>query len=459
MNMKWFALGCLLIIAVVGTVLYQYQNRSTETNIVSVPSKETLPLDIIAKAKSFEDLTEALMFLQKAQENSPNNPYLVLLKAEILEKQHHLNKARLEYQRALQILPENPEFVDQLAEFYRRHGYYDQALRTWHSGLSLPDSGSLWSKFLFWNKTVEVFKEGEIASTLPNDSLKPFIAYLLSLHPHEFWNAAVFEKLPNSTQLLSTRQETYWLRTLDALLNGREDEALQIIQNNPFQTVSWNPLLESTLEKIIVYRSESFAEAFLTAGWDAAALDFSKLAKSHQHLPDWMVVKLLKAIRKQHGNEAALHFALQQNPSPSVQLLTAEMQISEGNREEGISRLIRLSREDSDEAFRAAWILTKIYLQENNYESAKRTILSQNRLSQNVMGQEILAQVAVEEGNIAQAESIYEEIRDDSHAAKIYFARQAIQGQNWDRARELLTQILNDDPNNVEANSELEKIP
>ena len=36
--------------------------------------------------------------------------------------------------------------------------------------------------------------------------------------------------------------------------NGKEKEAYDLLQYNPFQTVSWNPKLEEALKSILLYR-------------------------------------------------------------------------------------------------------------------------------------------------------------------------------------------------------------
>ena len=46
--------------------------------------------------------------------------------------------------------PSNVSLIDQLGEFYRRHGHYVLAMETWCCGLALPRSDALWTKILFW---------------------------------------------------------------------------------------------------------------------------------------------------------------------------------------------------------------------------------------------------------------------------------------------------------------------
>lgn len=466
---------------------------------------DALRLMRLAMISSKNNIESSWNYLRQAQEKDPQNPQVLLLKAKILENINQYPKAHKEYLAAYKLTPGNTALIEELGEFYRRHDQIATALQAWQWGLELPNSENLWVKVLFWSKVATPVKSASLPHMDPKGPLKPFLQYLAALGPDEFWNAAAFDSLTNKAEILNSYQETFWLRVLDALKNNRDEDAALYLVNNPFRTVNWAPELSTALRQIISYRQtgvwpssaeplintsqaeipvfieeleainrqggnmpdalkpllasqEAYSALFLAQGWLKAGLKLNKLEAVPSNFPDWISYSLAQAIQQVEGNEKALEYALGQKETPALILLIAELEMAQGHVGKGVAYLDRLASDDSEYGYRAAWMLSVLQMEQEQYDDARQTILGQPRLAGNVLGKEALAKIALKKGDVIVAENIYEEIQDESDEAKFYLERKAIADQDWAKAEKLILELMEDYPDHEQLKADREKI-
>lgn len=485
----------------------RYQEAVNLLNSKSFEGKEdTRRLIRLAILQAADRPHTALMLLSEAQQKDPHNSDIHIYRARILENAQSISEALIAFQAAAFSHPENVNLQDQLAEFYLRHHQYAQALKTWTSSLVLPSADHLWSKALFWNRVLTPAKFQWNKIKPANDNY--FANYLLNLKPDQFWDSVAFANIPQAEQLLKNTQSTFWLQLLEALKNQNDIEALHLLDSNPFTTVSWNPELELALKRIIAYRAtgqlslvdhthkihensaenslhpfftqldqltngqgpipadmeillkskEAYAAAFLAAGWLEAALQLNAVTIIPENFPDWVVYGLAQAIKTNRDPKTALAFISLQHPTSYLALLRAELMAIGENPEEGLQILARLSLNRSELGHKAANTLAHLYIKRKEWRQAKETINAQPTLAHSVVGKEMLARIALEEGNGSLADSIYSSLEEMSYEAKSYLARKAFEEKNWSKARQLTEELLRLHPHNQRLRANLDKI-
>lgn len=193
-------------------------------------------------------------YLTEAYTKDPNNPDIRIYRAKLLESVGKKSLALSEYISAAQTSPNNLFLKDQLAEFYLRNNQFQQAMSIWLDTLKKPSLDTIWVKALFWNKVVTPVQFDWSSAADPTGKLKPFIDYVIHLKPDQFWNEKTFDKIPNGQKYLTNQQASFWLRLLQNLKDGKEKDALELLQFNTFTANSWNPALEIALKRILMYR-------------------------------------------------------------------------------------------------------------------------------------------------------------------------------------------------------------
>ena len=310
----------------------------------------------------------------------------------------------------------------------------------------------------------------------------------------QFWQSNSFAALPQARRYAQERQELFWLQLLDLLHNRREAEAQEMLKFNRFRTRSWQPDLEAAVRRILIYRQarslnaadlvfvsttpatnqhqffvqleslakqersvaqfrfppefdallrgpEAFAAAFLAAGWREAALQLYAGTDLSQR-PDWLAYGLGQLLRMNRGNRAALTFLDKQKPSPSLGLLSAEILIGDGKAAEGLKRLATLASENSPVGFRASYMLALASLDAGKYDDARGWVSRQPLLVKEIVGVELLARIALRQGQAAEADRLYRTVAKDSIEAKSYLARQAFAQKNWAEARRYTMELI-----------------
>ena len=462
--------------------------------------------------KAGDDLEAAWDLLEKASLADPRNTDVRSFRAQVLEYAGKAERARLEYVAAHLAEPDNPVLRDQLAEYYRRHAKYRLALETWADGLDQKPPDFFWLKTMFWSRISSPYQIDWSSYSLPEGELEPLLTYLLELPQDQFWDENALKDNPKVLKLADTRQEIYWLRLIQALKDGYETRAMDLLKDNPHRHSSFHPDIERALEIVLVYRrwgviispdqdkdpqfgtaqqhqffqqldmltkadtiltkgkpipeetesllksDEAFAAVFLAGGWIEAALALHRTPMIPDDFPDWVAYGLTQAMRYNRGNMAALEFSSLQRPHTALDLLRAEILLAENHFDEAVSCLTQLTGHGSDIGFRASWLLSLAYLSSGDLVKAGKVIDTHPALAKSVTGKELLGRIAINRGNMAEADRIYASLLNDSLEAKAYLARRAFQEKDWETARSLTEELLTYFPDRLQLRANLEII-
>ncbi|HHO76654.1 MAG TPA: hypothetical protein ENN05_09530 [Deltaproteobacteria bacterium] len=466
----------------------------------------------LAILKAGDNLADSWSLLEKAYLADPRNPDVRSFRAQILEYTGKMTQARVEYVAAHLAEPDNPILRDQLAEYYRRQGNYRLALKTWADGLNEHSLDFFWLKTIFWSRITHPFVIDRPSPALADGDLVPLITYLFDLPPDMFWDDYSLGDNPRVSRLLDTRQEIYWLRLIQALKDGSETRAMDLLKASPHKRSSYHPDLERALEIVLVYRrwgvivnpvegetpvlhkqgrhqffqllnrltqadskpskinpipdnieallksDEAFAAVFLAGGWIEAALALHKLPLIPDDFPDWVSYGLTQAMRYNRGNKAAIEFSAMQKSNESLNLLTAEIMLAENDLDEAIRRLSALTEYKTDIGLRASWLLSLAYLNNGNPDKSKHIIDDHADLASSIAGKELLGRIALSKDNTAEADRIYGSVANDSLEAKAYLARKAYQKKDWENARALTEELLMHFPDRLQLRQNLDLI-
>ncbi len=490
----WFALD-------VDTFLVAGEREAARQMLTSTKFEgktEATRLIRLALITAPDNLEKAWEYLEEAAVQAPYNSDVHLFQGQILERLKKPASARVEYVAALLSEPENPRIRDQLAEFYRRQGNPQLALATWEEGLTPSAPGYLWLKAIFWSRMVTPLKGETVTEPRLEDPLTPLVHYLDQLPDASSWSDERFFKIPDRTLLVSTRQELFWLRVVNHLARGQEGQALALIEKNPFKAISWHPEIEAALMATLRFRRwgafpkraphplsqekgshplfkelaassatpspamtallkspDAFSAVFLAGGWLEAALSLHRMPKIPAEFPEWFPYGLTQAFRYNRGASEALEFAKKQVDIPLMNLLQAELLLALNKKEEGKTRLKKEAPRPSGVGFRAAWLLTMTLLDEGKTTEARKTLVGQPLLVQSLIGRELMARIAVSEGNTAEATRLYTRLVAESEEARVWLARQAFAEKRWDEARRLTLELASAHPDSLQFRANL----
>jgi tetratricopeptide (TPR) repeat protein len=204
--------------------------------------------------KANESPERASTLLTKAIETDPRNPDVHLFCARYLETQGKPEEALQAYRVALNCAPHDPYLRDRLAEALRKSGAQMEALRIWVEGLAPPSMGFIWLKALFWTRVGLRLPISWDEWTPPRGYLRPLVDFIMKLDENRFWDVREFTPIGERQPELLSRQETFWLRVLEALRTRADGEALTLLNLQGFGARSWDPLLENALLRIVIYR-------------------------------------------------------------------------------------------------------------------------------------------------------------------------------------------------------------
>jgi hypothetical protein len=476
--------------------------------------EETDRLIRLAALYLVEDPKRSWKYLAEASENDPRNPDILTFKASLSEVLNNTNVANSDYITAVQYDPESPFRREQLADFYLRTKQYKQALEILQDTMSAPSLDSIWLKSLFWSHLTIPLKHSWRKQDIPQGNLRDLASYILTLPAGIYWDEKAFNTLPEYQSYLANRQETFWLQLLSALKTGQEEKALKLLNDNIFQYTSWAPDLEKGLKKLIRYKllqktdnntalatifqnesksetpkqllqalanlsdtsteqlssaipapmqdlllsEEAYTLLFLAVDWTEAAIQLHKMEKLPGTFPSWVAESITNAINQNRNGKAALAFALNQKSTPSLSLLIAELALDNDEPQVAFNSLKGIYTENNDSGRRAALLLGQFLLEHNNLMDAKKALLVHPSLANDVAAREILARIALQEGNYKKAFHLYLELEKDSSEAKSFLARKAFTDKEWGRARELTEALLKEYPKNTLLNDNLQKI-
>lgn len=416
--------------------------------------KETERLIHLAAQLVIDNPQQAVDILSEASLKDPHNADIHLYIANLHESMHNQQEALNSYIRSVQHAPNNIALRELLVDFYLRHQQYTDAMQVLQDALDPPTSDSLWLKALFWSRITIPIEPSLSQLTIPTGPLKSLDTYLKELPQGIFWNENAFASVDNNEIYLKTQQETFWLRLFSCLKTNNETAALTLLQQNPFQSESFAPDLEKALTTILIYRNtqkqnlplntdvfylahitpdslintsqaflntlknlsttppheldfaipqtikeiltgpEAFAIACLAAGWNEAALQLHRQRILPETTPSWVISALIHAIQINRGTDIAAKVALEQIASPQVEIIQKEL----------------------------------------------------------------LAQIAIQNGDILKATAYYKEIETKSNEAKSYLASKAFSDKDWARAKTLTEELLKEYPDNPKLLDNLKKI-
>jgi len=214
---------------------------------------------------------ESQGFFNHAQVADPWNPDLGIVRAQILERTGEVELARVEFAAALAAAPTDALVRNEVVNFYLRQRYYTMAVRTIADGLRPESFDTFWLKTAFWSRVTTFLRTNEPPRPCPPGTLQPLVKMLHDLPADEFWNEGAFQKLMLSPQEASRFQEIFWLRLLEHLRNGCEEEAAGLLAGNPFQANSFHPILEKVLGIILAWRQNQTPPSPGALDADAAA--------------------------------------------------------------------------------------------------------------------------------------------------------------------------------------------
>lgn len=456
-------------------------------------------------------------YLSEASLRAPEDPIFNIYKASLLESANKLEPALAEYVSAIQKDPDNPRLREYLADFYLRTGQHHAAIKILEDSLASPSLDSIWLKTMFWSRVITPVNYRDIPADVPKGALEPLVKYMMALPPGIFWNAESIAALTDNADFLANRQETFWLRLLAELKKGNEDAAAILLQQNPFQATSWMPQQEKILKAVIAYRKtqltnhtaaapwlpssntypanegalqfldtletysngplsqaanldlpknlqeillsqEVFSILFLASGWDEAALQLHSLATIPASFPNWISYRLAEAIHTNRNAQQALQFILNQPQTPELALMTAELFLEAKQPDAAIEKLKTVYKNDSLIGQKAAALLSKIYLDQGDANAAKETILSQPGLVNDIPSKEILARIALQNGELNTANALYLSLENQSSEAKSFLARKAFADREWQRAKKLTEELAKEFPDNTVLKDNLLKI-
>jgi hypothetical protein len=456
---------------------------------------------------SVNDLPAAWSYLAQACVLDPRNTDVRSFRAQILERMGKRPLARVEYVAAYLANPSNLLLRDQLAEFYRRGGDYDDALDTWAGDASQPRCAFIWAHAWFWSRVVRPAK----LAAPRGDELGPLVGMLRALPADAFWNADRYLHVARAGGYPNQQQEAFWLSLLEMLRTHDDKDAAEALRLTHLPAPSWEPELETALRRILSYRIDGvfnprgqpilalstppdqlhpffveldslakaerdgrldlppemerllhgdgcFAAAMLAAGWGEAALRLRPADENCDGLPDWFAYGYTQALRVNRGVRPALAFAPPQKATPELDLLVGELLLADGQAEAGRQRLLALATQDSDVGYRAAWLLGGSALAQGHPAEAVRIVQAQPRLLADRAGREMLARAALAEGRVDDADKAYEALAPESAEAKAYLARRAFARHDWTGARRYTDELMVLFPDALELRANLEAI-
>jgi len=399
---------------------------------------------------------EALTLLDQATALAPHRPDTRSFRAQIFESLGRPTEARTEYTAAVAADPANPLWRDQLAEFHRRQGHLDLALRTWTESLQGTTFDAIWLKAAFWNRMLGGLPPGTPAMPrrTPTGPLGPLASLVRDLPETHFFDPDAFTALHDQARFTSERHEVFWLRLAECLRLGRESEAADILAGPRPPGASWEPRLERALAQILARRlspsspparplptappitsethsffralealpqtsptatpdpdapesfitgPHAFAGALLAAGWREAALRLAGASPISDSNPAWFIYGFAQALRFNRGPDPALAFLAAHPATPALELLTAEIEIGRGNLQTGHPTLERLAADPSPVGLRATWLLAVEDLDLGRTRDARQRVEAHPSLASQPAGRELIALTLARENDVNAA--------------------------------------------------------
>ncbi len=434
------------------------------------------------------DPAKAWKLLSQAYAIDPRNSDVRTFSANLLEQSGNAALARRDYVAALVANPDNLRARDNLAEFYMRQRMLPQAVQTWLDTPAVDGSAIFYLKAWFWNRV-------GLGSLPPPDpaACGRLVAALAALPAGDFWGAGP-DKIVAASRNLGERREIVWLRALQELKDGREDQVQRLlaravpenapdaagiraalefllavrlgsttsrtleispaqIESHPF----WKWLAEHRGDANALRQPWVIPTLFCVGGWLRAGTNLAR-PQDLADAPEWSAYALARAAQLcGDGQRFGEFLAASPERTPAMQILRAEFDIAAG-RPEAARPILESLLGKPGAGYRAAFLLAMDALGRGDGDAAKRAIERQPDFAESVAGRELLARAALARGDEKEAVAIYEKLGDSSDDARIYLARVAFEARDWKRAEALTLSLAADHPNEPAFADNLEKI-
>ena len=89
------------------------------------------------------------------------------------------------------------------------------------------------------------------------------------------------------------------------------------------------------------------------------------------------------------------------------------------------------------------------------FDAAKKWVLQSAPLASDLLGRELLANIAVQTGQMDEAGKIYSAIASQSIPARAFLAKQAFDQHNWNEARRLTSELVQVAPEDLQFRANL----
>lgn len=460
---------------------------------------------LLSMLYAHENPEKSFNYLEEILKQNPKNISALSFRASLYEKMDDQDNAFQDHLMALIINPYHSIARSKLANYYFKKSEYSKAIDLYENSMDhLNLTDQLLLKLLFWNKLYKPIDFDWGAVPIPQTSLKPFLQYLTELKEGQFWNNVAFNLLPNQREFLQL-QESYWLQLLAYLSNGNEFDAENLLNENLVQEQSWNKNLEIFLKTILDYRKNEslaylaknplliannfdesqsnfiirlheFAKAseedknftlpeeyrlllkgplafpivFISLGWNEAALQLQPSPLIPHSYPDWIAISYAEVIEKNRNANEALHFLSQQKARDDIEVakLRLKMSLNLEPEENLLSSLHKYTQYPGKVGFEASKLTALIHLSNEHYKEAELVVTNNKILRRHPDGGEIIAKIALAEGDFQKANLIYSATENLSLEAQSFLARRAFSEKNWPKAKELTLNLLKKEPNN-----------
>jgi tetratricopeptide (TPR) repeat protein len=175
--------------------------------------------------------------------------------------------------------------------------------------------------------------------------------------------------------------------------------------------------------------------------------------------PEWFDYGYAKSLLLRDGKEPARKW-LESLPTRSIaaELLLGELRLTSGAVEQGLATLGKIAAGESPHAGRAAWTLALAELDRGNSAKARQITLAAPALASSVPGKELLARIALAEGDRTETLRIYQELGDQSADAMIFLSKEAFAGGDFEQARKWTGKLAQRFPEQPEFRQNLIKI-
>lgn len=412
-------------------------------------------------------------YLDQALQKDPTNIDLRQYRGRLLESAGKKTLALNEYQNALKANPQNPELKDQTLEYLIRQRDFGQAKELALKSLNAPTLTSIWLKAQFLDKAIRPIAYPFTKEGSPKNEV---VLTLINTAPSHFWQ--------NDRGVEENDQVIFWLRVLENIKQGRERDALTLLEFNPYEQELWDPELAQGLKQILNYRAshqltkgekepsipffkelngqdgdkasgplkalliskEGILAPFLAAGWYEAALRLHDGGSLSSDTPQWVINQMTTALKENRGLKEAIAFLAQEQNTSENESLLANLYLENHEKEKAVPLLQTLAIQENTIGSKAAKRLTEIYLNDGKTQEAELVLNRNVKLKSSTAGQELLAKLYLATSRPDDAARVYGAIETVSLEAKSYLAKDAFIRKDYRRALDLTDALLKSYP-------------